>query len=134
MKKLIVFTVSAAAICVWLASDIWARGGRGGGGGRVGGGAAGIGGGGPGGLGAGGGMRPGGGAGGGYRPGGGFNPTVPRTPSLSRPSVPSMPRPSGGYGTNRIPNARPTYGNLPTPGSLPSSGLNVRPSRPNIAT
>ena len=65
MKKLLIIIVSIA-VCVWLASDIWARGGRGGGGG--------------GGRGGGGGGAGGGGARAGARPGGGARPVAAHVP------------------------------------------------------
>ena len=85
MKKLMIVIV-AIAVCVWLASDMWARGGRGGGGGGGGGG-----------RGGGGGARGGGGgtrrwwrcarpSGWASRGGGGGSRNVAsRTPSMSRP-------------------------------------------------
>lgn len=134
MKRWIFFTIGLIMLSACLASDIWARGGRAGGGGgaaRVGGGGgarASFSGGG------GGGARPGGGYSGGYRPGG----AVARTPTLSRPTLPSnvSRRPSGGIATGgaRIASTRPSYGNLPTPGTRPGSGLSSRPGGANIST
>ena len=48
MKRFMISAVGLLAVCLWMSSDAWARGGRGGGGGR-------------GGLGGGGGIRGGGG-------------------------------------------------------------------------
>jgi hypothetical protein len=137
MKKLMIAVV-AVAVCVWMASDVWARGGRGGGGGGRGGGGGGAR------AGGGGGARPGGGGGarvggGGYSGGNRGSGGIARTPTLSRPSVPSniSRRPTGGAGGSIA--SRPSMGSLPTPGSRPSSignrpgGGNV-PSRPNIGS
>jgi hypothetical protein len=117
MRRVIILCVGLVVVGAWLSSEILARGGRAGGGGsaRVGGGA----------IGAGGGM-----GGGGARPGG-YGGAAARTPSMSRPSVPSYSRPSGGmaYGGNRMAGPRPSYGNLPTP-NIPRSGS--MSNRPNI--
>src|SRR6476469_2502852 len=101
MKKLLIVLI-AIVVCVWLASDMWARGGRGGGGG--GGGGA---------RGGGGGARAGGGGGrprgGASRGGGGGSRNVAsRTPSMSRPSTSNVKRPSGSAG--RVANNRPAMG------------------------
>ena len=127
MKKLFIVIV-AIAVCVWLASDMWARGGRGGGGG--GGGDAG--------------WRRGGGGGGARRRRCAavvVRPVVAvraewwrieewriaqcasRTPSMSRPSTSNVKRPSG---AGQVANNRPSMGTLPTPGNAPRVGKSAR--------
>src|SRR6476620_8692001 len=108
MRRAIILCTGLVVGGAWLASEILARGGRAGGGGggaRVGGGAIGGG----GGRGGGAGLAGGGGFGGsGSRPGG-YGGAVARTPAMSRPSVPSFSRPSGGIPSagNRMANPRP---------------------------
>ena len=125
MKRDTMLAIGLVTISIWTASDLWARGGRAGGGA----------GGGRGGGGGGGSMRAGGGGGGGAR--GGARPGAGRTPSMSRPSTsrpltrPSTNRPGGGgsAGARSRPGSstRPAYGNLPTPGARPGAGAGNRP-------
>ena len=126
MRRVIILCVGLIVVGAWLSSEILARGGRAGGGGgaRVGGGAVGAG----GGMGGGAGM-----GGGGYRPGG-YGGAAARTPSMSRPSVPSFSRPSSGIASagNRMANPRPTYGNLPTPNIQRSSSMSNRVGSANV--
>ena len=133
MRRVIIVFMGLIIVGAWLSNEILARGGRGGGGGggRVGGGGA---------LGAGGGRGGGAGlggnaglGGGGFRTGG-YGGAVARTPSMSRPSVPSYGRPSGGFaaGGSRVASPRQTYGNLPTPSAQRISSMNNRASGAKI--
>src|SRR5688572_9875737 len=128
MKRSMLFATVLITVCLCVSSDVWSRGGRGGGGGRGGLGGGGMRGG--GGIRGGGAIRPSGGGGyrapggGGYR-GGGYSGGIGRTPSMSRPSgVPSsLTRPRDGGFASRAPNLRPAYGNLPTPNPRPGAGF-----------
>src|SRR3954470_18068573 len=112
MRRATILCVGSVVVGACLSSQIVARGGRAGGGGAIG---------------AGGG-RGGAGFGGGGSRAGGYGGAVGRTPSMSRPSVPSYGRPSGGFasGGNRMANQRPTYGSLPTPNIQRSGSMSNR--------
>jgi hypothetical protein len=116
MKRYILILIGLLAVGAWVSSEIWARGGRGGGGFGGGGGRAGGG--------------FGGGGGGAGRVGGGYS-AAGRTPSMSRPTQrPQMSRPSPGgiASSGSRPNInRPSMGKLPTPGARPSGGISTRP-------
>jgi hypothetical protein len=118
MKRYTLIAIGLVTLGTWMASDLWGRGGRAGGGGgaRTGGG--------------------GGARGGALRGGGGARPGAGRTPSMSRPQPrpstrPSTNRPSGGRaagaGSRPGGNTRPAYGNLPTPRARPGAGASNRP-------
>src|SRR5215211_3037001 len=99
MKKLMIAVV-AVAVCVWLASDMWARGGRGGGGGGGGGGR--------------------GGGGGGSRSGGGGSKANNSTPRVSG----SAPKASAAANVSKPPSsAQSSYKSHPYSSRYHSSNV-----------